>query len=139
MIERTSLRVSLELDLKSKKAQAKIAEIEAVQVMIVDRVRTEVPSVCCPLPELESKDSFELGDFLMCDELGIVHAEVWIVVGMEMRGILLGAVTVLDASSGWVDAGVGYPVIVALIEVFEVDVVAVGILISSLGGVIIYN
>ena len=68
--------------------------------MIVDRVRTEVPSVCCPLPELESEHSFKLGDFLMCYELGIVHAEVLIVVGVEMGEVFLCGVTVLDASGG---------------------------------------
>jgi hypothetical protein len=50
-----------------------------------------------------------------------------------MAGVLV------DLEIGGLDAGVRDPVIVALVEVLEVDVVAVGILISGLGSVIIYN
>lgn len=53
-------------------------------------------------------------------------------------GILMAGVLV-DLDVGGFDAGVRDPVIVALVEVFEVDVVAVGILISRFGSVIIYN
>ena len=50
-----------------------------------------------------------------------------------MSGVLV------DLYIGGFDAGVRDPVIIALVEVLEVDVVAVGILISRFGSVIIYN
>ena len=46
---------------------------------------------------------------------------------------------VFNAEVGASDLGEWDPVIVAFVEVFKVDVVAVGILISIFGGVIIYN
>ena len=139
MIQRTNLGMSFKLNFKSKKTETEIAEIQAVQIVIVDWIRTEIPSVSCPLAQLQSEDSFELGNLLVSQELGVVHAEVRVVVGVEMGWIVLRSIVVLDSSGGRTDAGVGHPVVIALIEVLEVNVVAVGILISGLGGVIIYN
>ena len=65
--------------------------------MIVDWVRTEIPSIRCPLTQLQSKDCFELGDFLVSKELGIVHTEVRVVVWMEMGWIVLGSIAIIDA------------------------------------------
>jgi hypothetical protein len=54
-------------------------------------------------------------------------------------GRIVFRVGVLDFEVGPADAGEGDPVVVTLVEVLEVDVVAVRILISWLCGVIIYN
>ena len=72
-------------------------------------------------------------------QFGVVHAKVRVVVGMEARCVLLMRWVLFDFKGGGLDPRVRHPVIVALIEVLEVYVVAVGILISGLGGVIIYN
>lgn len=107
--------------------------------MVVDRIGTEVPSVSGIFSELEAKDSLELGDFLMCKQFGVVHTEVRVIIGVHVRACILMAGVLVDLDIGGFDAGVRDPVIVALVEVLEVDVVAVGILISGLGSVIIYN
>lgn len=57
---------------------------------------------------------------------------------MHVGWIVFG-VGVLDFEVGPPDACESHPVVVTLVEVLEVDVVAVGILISWLCGVIIYN
>ena len=58
---------------------------------------------------------------------------------MDVRGVLFLGGTVLDFHVGPADAREGHLVIVTLVEVLEVHVVAVRILISGFGGVIIYN
>lgn len=75
----------------------------------------------------------------MGQQLGVVHAEVGVLVGVDMRGVLFLASVVLDPEVGLADAGEGHPVIVTLVVILEVHVVAVRILISWFGGVIIYN
>lgn len=62
-----------------------------------------------------------------------------IVIRVDMGVVFLVAGTVLDFEGGGLDARVGEPVIVAFVEVLEVHVVAVGVLISGFGGIIIYN
>lgn len=58
---------------------------------------------------------------------------------MDMGGVLILGGTVLDFDVGLADAVEGHPVVVTFVEVLEVHVVAVRILISGFGGVIIYN
>lgn len=89
--------------------------------------------------KLQPEHRLEFGDLLMSQKLGVVHAEVRVVVRVHMRGVLLLGQSVLDFKVGGTDPREGHPVVVAFIEVLEVDVVAVGILISGFGGVIIYN
>lgn len=74
----------------------------------------------------------------MGQQFCVVHAEVGVVIGVHVGGIVFCSV-VLDFAVGAADAGEGDPVIVALVQVLKVDVVAVGILIPWLSGVIIYN
>ena len=62
-----------------------------------------------------------------------------VVVGMDMGSNFLMSGIVLDSEGRRFDAGVRYPVIVALVKVFEVHVVAVGVLVPGFGGIIIYN
>ena len=107
--------------------------------MVVDRIGTEVPGVGGIFSELEAEDRLELGDFLVGKQFGVVHAEVGVVIGVHVRASILMAGVLVDLEIGGLDAGVRDPVVVALVEVLEVDVVAVGILISGLGSVIIYN
>jgi hypothetical protein len=99
----------------------------------------EVPGISGVFAELEAEDSLKLGDFLMGQKFGVVHSEVGVVVGMYVRGVVLLGGRVLDFDVRATDVAEEDPVVVAFIEVFEVDVVAVGILISGFGGVIIYN
>jgi hypothetical protein len=106
--------------------------------VIVDRVGTEVPSVSRVLAELEAEDSLEFSDFLMSLQFGVVHAEVGVVVGVDV-GVILFEGGLLDTLGGPSNARKGDPVVVALIEILEVHVVGVGILISRFGGIIIYN
>lgn len=44
MKKRTTLRVPLELHFQSEETEAKIANVKAIQVVVVDGVGTEVPS-----------------------------------------------------------------------------------------------
>jgi len=59
--------VPFELDTKREETEAEIADIEAVEVVIVDGVGREVPGVSGVFSELQFEDSLELGDFLMCE------------------------------------------------------------------------
>ena len=67
------------------------------------------------------------------------HAIVRLIVWMEVTKIFFRGRIVLNFEVGPSDLGERNPVIVALIEVLKMDVVAVGILISGFGGIIIYN
>lgn len=106
--------------------------------MIVNRIWTEVPGISRVLSELQPEHRLELGDFLMCQKLGVVHTEVWVVIGMDVCGRVLGR-GVVNFKVGAANTRVGHPVIVAFVQVLKVHVVAIGILISRFGGVIIYN
>lgn len=106
--------------------------------MIVDRVGAEVPGVSGMPAELQSKDSLKLGNFLMSEQFSIVHTEMRVIVGMDMRVIFIKR-GFLDPRPSLLDAGKGNPVVVALVEVLEVYVVRVGILIFGFGRIIIYN
>jgi hypothetical protein len=66
MEERTYFGMFFEFNLEGEETQAKITDVEAVQVVIVNWIWTEVPGVSCMLSELQSEYCFELGDFLMC-------------------------------------------------------------------------
>jgi hypothetical protein len=66
MVKRARLAVAAQLDLKGEEAEAKIADIEAVEVVVVDGVGAKVPGLGCIFAELNSKDGLELSDFLMC-------------------------------------------------------------------------
>jgi hypothetical protein len=136
--ERAVLRVPVQLDLEREEAQAEVADVEAVQVVVVDRVGAEVPGVSGVLAELQPEDGLEFGDFLMSLQLGVVHAEVGVVIGVDV-GVILFEGRLLDALAGAANPAKGHPVVVALVEVLEVHVVGVGILISRFGGIIIYN
>ena len=93
--------------------------------MVVDGIRAEVPSISCVFSHLQAKYGLEFGDLLMCDEFGVVHTKVRVVVRMDMSGDFLMWGIVVDLEVGRLDARVGNPVIIALIEVLEVHVVAV--------------
>ena len=132
------LRVAVELDLKGEEAEAEVADVEAVEVVVVDGVGAEVPGVSGVLAELEPEDGLVFGDFLMSLQFGVVHAEVGVVIGVDV-GVILFEGRLLDALAGAANPAKGDPVVVALVEVLEVHVVGVGILISRFGGIIIYN
>lgn len=65
MEQRTGFTVAFELDLEREETQAEIADIEAVEVVIVDGVGTEIPGISGMPAELQSKDGLKLGNFLM--------------------------------------------------------------------------
>ncbi len=54
-----------EFHFECEEAEAKIADVETVEVVVVDGVGREVPGVSGVLSELEFEDGLELGDFLM--------------------------------------------------------------------------
>ena len=54
-----------ELDFKREETKAKIADIETVEVVIVDGVGREVPGISGVPSKLQFENGFELGDFLM--------------------------------------------------------------------------
>lgn len=91
MEKRAYLRVPFQLDLKCEETQTEIANVEAVQVMIVDRIRREVPRIRSVLSKLEPKHCLKLGDFLMCQEFCVVHSEVRVVVRMHVVWIVFRA------------------------------------------------
>lgn len=138
MVKRTVLAVASELYFDCEEAQTKITDIEAVQVMIVDGIGTKVPCLGRISTELNPKDGLELSNFLVCQQFGIVHSEMRVVVGVHV-GIAFFSWRVFDPLVGLTNPGKRNPVIVALIQVLEVDVVAIGILILGFGGIIIYN
>ena len=61
-----------------------------------------------------------------------------VVIGVHM-GIAVFRWRVFDSLAGLTNPRKSNPVIIALIQVLEVDVVAIGILILGFGGIIIYN
>lgn len=134
----TNLWMSLEFYLKCKETETKIADIETVQVVIIDGVRREVPAISSVLSELQFENCFEFCGFYMFKKFCIGHSKVRVVIWMHVRGMVF-CVGVLYFQVGPTNAWEGDPVIVTLVEVLKVDVVAIGILISWFGGVIIYN
>lgn len=62
-----------------------------------------IPGISSVSTELQSKDSFELGDFLMCQQFCIVHAEVRVVIGVHVGAAILEG-SLLDLSIGLADA-----------------------------------
>ncbi len=97
-----------------------------------------LPCVSGVSAELQPEDRFELGDFLMGEQFGVVHAEMRVIVGVHVRGSVVEG-GLLDPGGGGSDAREGHPVVVALVEVLEVHVVGVGVFILGFGGIIIYN
>ena len=97
-----------------------------------------LPCVGGVAAELQAKDGLELGDFLVGEQFGIVHAEMRVIVGVHVGSAVLEG-RLLDLGGGAADAGEGHPVVIALVEVLEVDVVGVGVFILGFGGIIIYN
>ena len=82
--------MSLELYLECEETEAKIADIETVEVMIVDGVRREVPSISSILSKLQSENCFDFSVFLMYLKLCIVHTEMRVFIWMDARGIVFG-------------------------------------------------
>lgn len=74
----------------------------------------------------------------MCLEFGVVHAEVRVVIGVHVRGVLVQQL-IDDNLAGLADPGEGHPVVVALVEVLEVRVVVVGVIVFAISCMIIYN
>jgi len=66
VIKRACLTVASQLDFQCEEAEAKIANIKTVQVVVVDGIGTKVPCFSCIFTELNSKDGLELSDLLMC-------------------------------------------------------------------------
>ena len=96
--------MTFEFYLEGEEAEAEVADVEAVEVVVVEGVGAEVPGVGGVLAELQPEHSFELGDFLVGQQFGVVHAEVRVVVGMHVRVVLLGRCAVVDTQVGPPDA-----------------------------------
>lgn len=90
MVKRAGLAVPPQLDFKREEAEAKIADIEAVEVVVVDGIGTKVPGFGGIFAELNSKDGLELSDFLMCEQFGIVHSEMGVVIGVHVGIVFFG-------------------------------------------------
>jgi hypothetical protein len=101
VVEGTLLGMAFEFDVEGEHAQAEIAEVEAVEVLEVDGVGTEIPGICGIFAQLQSENSLELRNFLMILQLRRVHTEVRILVGMRI-GCLGAAVFNFDV--GGLDA-----------------------------------
>ena len=74
---------------------------------------------------MEAEDGLKLGDLLVSDEFGVVHAQVRVVIRMQVSGDLFVRSILVDLEGGGFDAGEWYPVVVAFVQVLEVQVVAV--------------
>lgn len=74
----------------------------------------------------------------MCDEVGVIHSEVRVVIRMH-RKIRLINHDVFDLEVGFSDAGVRDPVVIALVEVLEMNVVVIRIFVFRFSCNIIYN
>lgn len=125
MSKGTNFRMAFEFYIQSEEAEAEITDVQTVKVVVVYGIWTEIPSVSSEFSHLEAKDSLELGDLLVSNEFGIVHAEVRVVIWVQMGGDLLVWGILVNLEGGGFDAGEWYPIVVALVEVLEVHVVAV--------------
>ncbi len=114
MEKRTVFTMPFEFDLKCEKTQAKITDIETVEVVVVDGIRTEVPSISGMPTELETKDCFEFSDFLMGKQFCIVHTEMRVIIWMHVSATFVKR-GFLDLEVGLPDARKWNPVIVALV------------------------
>jgi hypothetical protein len=127
VVEGAALAVPLEFGLESEEAEAEVADVEAVQVVVVHRVGAEVPGVRNVPAQLNLVDCFEFGDFLVGLKFSVVHAAVGVVVGVDVAQRLL-AVRIVDLLARAADAAERQPVVVALVQILEVDVVNEGFL-----------
>lgn len=135
--------MALQFLLEGEETEAELAQVQAVDVVVVDRIGTVVPGFGLVLAELDTVDSFELGGLLMGVERGVVHAEVLgvivlLFVFVLLAGFLLGIL--LDYFLvDFADSLVWDPLVIAPVQRLVVDVVLVGGLILFAGGIIIYN
>jgi len=106
--------MSLELYLECEETEAKIANIETVEVMIVNGVRREVPSISSILSKLQSKNCFEFSVFLMYVKFCVVETKMWVVIWMDARGIVI-SFSFLYFHVGPANARERDPVIVTLV------------------------
>jgi hypothetical protein len=136
--------MSLQFFLQGEEAEAKLAQVEAIDIVVVDGVGAVVPSVGFVLAKLNAVDGFELGGFLMGEQGCVVHAEVLGVAVILLLLLLyffdsLFLGIFLNYFLGQLlDALVGDPLVVPSVERLVVDVVFVGGLILFSCGIIIY-
>lgn len=74
----------------------------------------------------------------MSDEVCVIHAEVRIIIRVH-REVGFVNHNVLDLLVCFSDARVGYPVVIALVEVLKMDVVVIRIFVFRFSCNIIYN
>lgn len=65
VVEGADFGVAPQFHLQGEEAEAEIADVEAIEVVVVDGVGAEVPGVSRVFAELEAEDGLELGDFLV--------------------------------------------------------------------------
>jgi hypothetical protein len=104
--EGADLAVLTQFNFQCEEAETEIAGVEAVEVVVVDRIGAEVPGFGGMPAELYPVDGLELGDFLVCEQFGVVHTEMGVVVGVHVGVGFIGG-GVLDAVAGLADAGTG--------------------------------
>jgi hypothetical protein len=83
MVKRAYFAMAFEFYLECEETETEITYIEAVEIVVVDGVRTEVPGVSSISTELQTEYCLVFGDFLMSEQLCVVHTVVWVVIGMH--------------------------------------------------------
>lgn len=136
MIERAYFAMFFKLWRSNIKTEAKVTDIQAFQVMIINRIGTEIPSISYKLSKLDPINRFEFSDLLMDLKLTIAHPLVRIIVGMELFSWLFWC-NIIYFLFCWSYFTIRNPIIVSFVKIFEMDIVNKRILILLFGNIIV--
>ena len=139
-MQRARFTMSLDLFGNGKETQTELTDIETFQIVIINRVRTVIPSFTHMASHLNASHRFELGVFLMSQQLSIVHPQMRVVVWMQivvstniLWRTILNFLYCFSYSIKW------YPFIIPSVQRLEMDVVFVRFIRFLLCCIIIYN
>jgi hypothetical protein len=105
--------------------------------MILRRVGTVVPSICLVAPHPYPLDALHPRDFLVDRQLSRTQAVVRVIIGVQIGNRILLWFGVHNEFFSEFDLLVGRPAVVALVSVFEVNIVFIGVRSLGLEGVAI--
>lgn len=135
--------MSLQLLLEGEKTKTEFAQIEAIDIVVVDRVGTVIPCVRLELAQLNPVDCFEFCGLLVSPQRGWVHAIVLRVIILFLLFMLIHSflfeIFLDDFLVDFSNSLERHPLVVAPVERFIMDVVLVRGFIFFAGSIIIYN
>lgn len=139
-MQRTGFAVSFELFYRHKETKAKFTNVKAIYVMVVNRIRTVIPSLRHVFSQLNSGNRFKFSILLMGQQLRMIHTQVRVVVRVNIRMTIWIVLCVfLYLLLSLFDSRKWNPFVVTSIEGFKVDIVFVGLITLFLRCLIIYN